>query len=124
MACKIRLPAILSPTELETTRPYGADTEGRLMDDDLTGGFGHTDQRYRTCSQCNGDYEPEPVPTSPCMKIAFSCPAHGVHSLIDPFEGCHSPRPFRGGKERHSDDRKGRRSRSSTSVRSGHSSRS
>lgn len=49
--------------------------------------FGHEDETYRTCADCGGDCEPEPVPTEAGIRIAFSCPTHGVHTVIDPFEG-------------------------------------
>lgn len=48
--------------------------------------LGHEDEAYRTCTECGGDCEPEPVPTDAGMRIAFSCPAHGVHAVIDPFD--------------------------------------
>lgn len=40
------------------------------MDDPL----GCEDEAYRTCAECGGDCEPEPVPTSAGMRIAFNCP--------------------------------------------------
>lgn len=49
--------------------------------------LGRKDEAYRTCSECGRDCEPEPVPTDRGMRISFACPVHGVHSLIDPFEG-------------------------------------
>lgn len=48
--------------------------------------FGHEDEAYRTCAECGGDCEPEPIPTDAGMRIAFRCPTHGVHTVIDPFE--------------------------------------
>lgn len=44
-------------------------------------------QQYRVCSQCGRDCEPEPVPTDAGMRIAFICPVHGVHTVVDPFDG-------------------------------------
>ncbi|MFC7463897.1 hypothetical protein [Brachybacterium sp. GCM10030252] len=41
--------------------------------------------RYRTCTECGGNCEPEPMPTEVGMRISFICPRHGVHSVIDPF---------------------------------------
>ncbi|WP_299304476.1 hypothetical protein [uncultured Brachybacterium sp.] len=46
-----------------------------------------TDDSYRTCSQCGGDCYPEPTAIDGLgVRIAFVCPEHGVHSVIDPFE--------------------------------------
>lgn len=49
--------------------------------------LGHDDESYRTCSECGRDCEPESVPTDMGMRIAFTCPDHGVHAVIDPFDG-------------------------------------
>lgn len=43
-------------------------------------------RRTGRAPRCGGDCEPEPVPTDAGMRIAFSCPTHGVHTVIDPFE--------------------------------------
>lgn len=51
------------------------------MSDPLSPG----DESYRTCAECGSDCEPEPVPTAEGMRIAFTCPEHGVHSVVDPF---------------------------------------
>lgn len=53
--------------------PHGEDAEGR--------------EQYRTCSQCGRDCEPDPVPTEVGMRIPFVCPVHGVHAVVDPFDG-------------------------------------
>lgn len=57
------------------------------------------DDGYRRCSQpvaatgggtapCGRDCEPDPASVEGLgMRIAFVCPEHGVHSLVDPFEG-------------------------------------
>lgn len=46
------------------------------------------DEIHRTCPACGGDCEPEPTSVSGLgVRIAFTCPEHGVHSVIDPFEG-------------------------------------
>ena len=68
-------------------------------------GDGSGNEQYRTCAQpvtrpdgrqgvCGADCVPEPfnaganeVGYSDGMRIAFSCPEHGVHSVVDPFEG-------------------------------------
>lgn len=44
---------------------------------------------YRTCAECGGDCEPEPCDAGEGqgVRIAFACPTHGVHSVVDPFEG-------------------------------------
>lgn len=45
---------------------------------------------YRTCGVCGGDCEPEPVMSDEFgARIAFTCPKHGIQSLVDPFEGKH-----------------------------------
>jgi hypothetical protein len=44
-------------------------------------------EQHRTCSQCGADCPPEPFETSDELRIAFVCPEHGVHAVIDPFEG-------------------------------------
>lgn len=44
------------------------------------------DERYRTCSVCGGDCDPEPsVIEGFGARIMFSCPEHGAQSLVDPF---------------------------------------
>lgn len=46
------------------------------------------DESYRTCSVCGGDCEPEPYSVDGHgVRIACVCPRHGVHSVVDPFEG-------------------------------------
>ncbi|MDP3949511.1 hypothetical protein [Microbacterium sp.] len=51
--------------------------------DDGAGG----DQQYRTCPKCGRDCEPIPFATDQGMRLSFICPLHGVHTVIDPFEG-------------------------------------
>lgn len=46
-----------------------------------------TDEQYHTCADCGADSEPEPFETDRGTRIAFSCPEHGVHSVVNPFEG-------------------------------------
>ncbi|MBP1325054.1 hypothetical protein JOF28_000286 [Leucobacter exalbidus] len=43
---------------------------------------------YRTCPECGGDCEPDVAAGAAGMgvRIAFICPEHGVHSVVDPFE--------------------------------------
>ena len=43
--------------------------------------------KYRTCAECGADCTPEPFATSEGVRIAFTCPEHGPHSMVDPFEG-------------------------------------
>lgn len=45
------------------------------------------DLSYRTCSQCSADCLPESFEADDGFRIAFVCPTHGVHSVVDPFEG-------------------------------------
>ena len=43
---------------------------------------------YRTCSVCGGDCVPEPNGAEGYgIRIAFVCPEHGMHSMVDPFAG-------------------------------------
>ncbi|RZU62239.1 hypothetical protein EV380_1832 [Zhihengliuella halotolerans] len=45
------------------------------------------DEGYRTCAECGGDCDPEPTALDGLgVRIAFVCPEHGVHSMVDPFE--------------------------------------
>jgi len=44
-------------------------------------------EQYRTCAQCGADCLPEPIEADDGFKIAFVCAEHGVHSIVDPFEG-------------------------------------
>lgn len=46
------------------------------------------DQSYRTCSECGGDCYPDLSAgvDGTGVRIAFVCPEHGVHSVVDPFE--------------------------------------
>ena len=48
--------------------------------------FGCEDEAYRTCVDCGGDCEPEPMLTDEGMRIAFGCPTHAVHTVLDLFE--------------------------------------
>lgn len=51
--------------------------------------FEPANEEYRTCAECGADCEPEPfdVGKGQGVRIAFRCPTHGVHSVVDPFEG-------------------------------------
>ena len=42
---------------------------------------------YMKCRECGADCSPEPFETDRRMRISFVCPEHGVHTVIDPFEG-------------------------------------
>ena len=42
---------------------------------------------HRTCAECGRDCVPEAMATDDGMRIAFVCAEHGVHSVVDPFEG-------------------------------------
>lgn len=44
-------------------------------------------QLYRTCSECGRDCPPEPLQHEQGFRIVFMCPEHGVHTVVDPFEG-------------------------------------
>lgn len=44
-------------------------------------------ESYRTCSECGGDCEPVPSAVDGLgVRVAFVCPAHGVHGVLDPFD--------------------------------------
>jgi hypothetical protein len=45
------------------------------------------DRQYRSCSECGRDCEPEAFYAGPGLTLAFSCQEHGVHSVLDPFDG-------------------------------------
>lgn len=45
------------------------------------------DKQHRTCAECGRDCQPEPFESDNELRIAFVCPEHGVHSVVDPFEG-------------------------------------
>lgn len=47
-----------------------------------------THDGYRTCSECGRDGEADPSTGGDGIgaRIAFVCPVHGVHSVVDPFE--------------------------------------
>lgn len=41
---------------------------------------------YRTCPQCGLDCEPVPFDSAGAgIRVSFICPAHGVHTVVDPF---------------------------------------
>lgn len=51
--------------------------------------FEPADEEYRTCGERGADCEPEPFDAGEGqgVRIALACPTHGVHSVVDPFEG-------------------------------------
>lgn len=41
---------------------------------------------YRTCGVCGRDLNPEPMAVEGYgIRVAFACPEHGVHTVVDPF---------------------------------------
>lgn len=41
---------------------------------------------YRTCPQCGLDCEPVPFDSAGVgIRVSFICPAHGIHTVVDPF---------------------------------------
>ncbi|WP_166788493.1 hypothetical protein [Cryobacterium sp. TMS1-13-1] len=44
-------------------------------------------EQHRTCPQCAVDGQPEPFEADDGFRVAFVCAEHGVHSVVDPFEG-------------------------------------
>lgn len=54
-----------------------------MSDGDL--GFG-SDESYRTCSQCGADCYPDSASIKgKGIRLVWTCPNHGVHSVVDPF---------------------------------------
>lgn len=51
--------------------------------------FEPADEEYRTCGERGADCEPEPFDAGEGqgVRIALACPTHGVHSVVDLFEG-------------------------------------
>lgn len=49
--------------------------------------FEPRNEEYRTCAECGAECEPHPFPTDQGIRIAFVWSTHGVHSVVDPFEG-------------------------------------
>ncbi|MFV0433622.1 MAG: hypothetical protein ACK5LO_06570 [Leucobacter sp.] len=61
-------------------------------------GDGSGNEQYRTCTEpvdlpgggqgkCGADCDPEPLDGgAEGTRIAFLCPEHGLHSVVDPFE--------------------------------------
>ena len=39
-----------------------------------------------SCPTCGRELDAEPVASSERITVAYSCPEHGVVSLVDPFE--------------------------------------
>lgn len=66
-----------------------AAEDQRPSDDPLLDGSENIDedQPYRTCSECGRDCPPEPFQHEQGFRIAFIRPEHGVHSVVDPFDG-------------------------------------
>lgn len=52
-------------------------------------GDGSGNEDYRTCAVCGADCEPEIFDggAGVGIRVAFSCPEHGLHGVTDPFEG-------------------------------------
>lgn len=50
-------------------------------------GDGTGNEQYRTCQECGRDCVPEHAGSDGMgARIAFVCPEHGLHSVVDPFE--------------------------------------
>lgn len=44
------------------------------------------DEGYRTCVACGSDCEPALVGDDRLgVRVVFSCPEHGIQTLVDPF---------------------------------------
>lgn len=48
--------------------------------------LGDSNEEYRTCPECGSHCDLEPFDVSDQLRVAFSCPLHGVHTVVDPFE--------------------------------------
>ena len=55
-------------------------------DRELAYGAASGSEMYRTCSECRRDLEPEPFDAGDGLRVGFSCPRHGLQSVVDPFE--------------------------------------
>ena len=45
------------------------------------------EEHYRTCADCGRACEPVPFEIIEAgLRLAFICPVHGVHTVVDPFE--------------------------------------
>ena len=42
-------------------------------------------EEHLTCTECGADCAPEVLESDAGMRVAFVCPQHGVHSVVDPF---------------------------------------
>ena len=50
-------------------------------------GDGTGNEQYRTCQECGRDCVPEHAGSDDMgARIAFVCPEHRLHSVVDPFE--------------------------------------
>lgn len=55
---------------------------------DLELRVGNLSKGYRTCPECGRGCEPVPFDAEARgIRVSFICPLHGVHTVIDPFEG-------------------------------------
>jgi hypothetical protein len=57
------------------------------MNEDVASDLPPGCESYRTCPECGVDCTPEPFLTKNVIHIAFACPNHGVHTVIDPLAG-------------------------------------
>lgn len=61
------------------------DDDAVVIPDDVTLTV-RADDGYRTCRVCGSDCVPEDVGADGIgARIAFVCPEHGLHSVVDPF---------------------------------------
>lgn len=67
------------------------DDDGIELPDDLEVRFGDGsgNEHYRTCPECGRDLAPEPFEAGEGggFRFAFTCSIHGLHSVVDPFQG-------------------------------------
>ena len=56
------------------------------MTEDASNDFESGSEEYRTCPECGADCVPEPFLTDQVIHLGFTCPVHGVHTVIDPLD--------------------------------------
>jgi len=71
-----------------TSSPPHGDDESIEIPEDLEIDLWDPSEGYRTCPECGRDCEPVPfVVEGHRTKVSMICPLHGVHTVVDPFEG-------------------------------------
>ena len=72
----------------DTSALPNGDDESIEIPEDLEIDFWDPTEGYRTCPECGRDCEPVPFDVSgQGIRVSMICPLHGVHTVVDPFEG-------------------------------------